>query len=280
MSDRSLRERERRWRERGDLSSELAYREAAGRVHGDDPLWLDDQATCEQLVRGPRVSEQCAALASDPWIRARRSPLPGVWVLAGPSEPYLAASAERLGLEPVACWPRLRLRATPGEAELVTQVSLQSCGPGIFARIRLRLEAHAGLGVELADDSELPVEFKHVVAEALLAGSGGWLLRPEGLAARKRGGEPELSPEQLLAWIGAGVAWEGLRLRVVSGRDHAVDSNARSFRAVAQRALALCLNQLGAHLQGPTPSGDWRALEPTPTLEARRDAYLELEGAA
>ncbi|MEZ6183430.1 MAG: hypothetical protein R3F62_00285 [Planctomycetota bacterium] len=290
MSDVALRERERRWRERGDLASELAYREAAARSRGHDPTWLDDQASCELLVRGPRVAERVSELAQDPWLGARRSPLPGVWALSGPSPNYLRASAERVALEPVALWPRLRLRPREGQAEVVTRVVQQTSESASFAQLRLRLTAAPGAhGV--SDGSELPVEFRAVVAEALRAALGGHLLRAEVLAARPGPRERELGPGDL-GWLQSGVPWTGLQAHVVSGRDHPTDSHARAFRAVTQRALILALTELGFALERPALTPDpeawlaagappaeslgWEELPPAPALAARRAAFLAL----
>ena len=179
--------------------------------------------------------------AEDPTLRGRQDAETGELTLAGLGELHLEIAIDRLrrdfGLEPRVSRPQVAYRETVRQAAEVTATyKKQTGGHGHFAEVRLRVEPlERGKGIvfeNAAPASELPSEF----------------VRPTELGVR----------EALEKGVVAGYPGTDLRVTLLGGRVHEVDSAAIDFQIAGSMAVRQAVRQARPTL-----------LEPVMALEAQ-----------
>ena len=181
----------------------------------------------------PQLVAALAALTrEDPSLRIRTDPQTGQLLLAGMGELHLQIALEALESERGASArigrPRIAYReAIQRAAELRHTLSKQTGGPGMFARLNLRIEP--------AEDGATGLDFEDRTV--------GGVLRPEHAAAARTALEAALQDGPL-----AGHPVLGLRALILDAKEHPVDSSPAAFalaaRAAFREAYALAAPQL------------------------------------
>jgi elongation factor G len=188
----------------------------------------------EKLSRA--VSRLCA---EDPTLVARFDPETGEQTLAGMGELHLEIAVDRLrrefGISPQTSQPQVSYRETVRRAvEAVGQYKKQTGGRGHFAEVRLRVEPlERGAGVRFENEappSEFPADF----------------VRPTEMGVR----------EALEKGVIAGYPVTDVRVTLLGGKFHEVDSAAMDFQIAGSMAIRRAVRQAHPALLEPIMSID------------------------
>ncbi len=195
------------------------------------PAAADEREKLRQIMR--RMCEE------DPTLKASFDPETGEEMLAGMGELHLEIAVDRMrsefGLAARASPPQVAYRETiRRSAQAVGDYRKQTGGHGHFAVVRLRvMPLEQGKGVQL--DNKAPL------AEV-----------PEAFVRSAQGGIQEALEKGILA----GYPVTDVRVTILGGRFHEIDSNSMDFKIAGSMAVRQALRQASPALLEPVMRAD------------------------